>query len=1600
MIEFKTHFKFFKEDKMSEPDLHFQCVDILAKDIFVKDEDSDEEETKQYKKKEEGMPDINDNKRKYVILLFGTNGDGESTCLTVTNFEPFFYVKIPKQYEDKPNECLDYLKSYLLSYIHENSHDLVKFDLEKHKTLWDYNLDAYTDFIKISFPCMELFRRIKDKLLDKKCISNIFKTSEIFGTTGIKRFGKNVSFEVYESNIDPVLRFFHIQDISPAGWILVNKDKYEENETRDVKTKYSYTANWKDVYPSKDTSLAPLLIGSWDIECMSSHGDFPLAKKTWRKPARELVDNKINNVKDISKHIANALRLGAGGSLLEEHKTSNKLSPIYLKKCSNEIYKNIDEKIIESMFESSGRQARVIDAFKNDFEKSIDELETELTAIFPSITGDEIIQIGTVLYRKNTPVSKHIWVLGSCDVDMVKPPGASVPIEVHVFDKEASLIKSWARWIAKADIDVMIGYNIFGFDEKFLYQRCEELDICDSLTPFSRLFSSKVRLEEKFLSSAAMGDNTMYVLKSTGRLQIDMFHYVRRNYNLDSYSLDNVSATFVSGNVIGDVEQLDETKFKFKTRSTKGIVVGRYITLMDEENDRVIYKSLVINVEPKSLTILIEGGLEELNESGVKASKWAQVKDDVSPKELFALHKGSAKDRAKIAKYCLQDCDLVIELFNKLEVLNNSIAMANVCSVPVSFIFTRGQGIKIESLIFKQCRLNDKLIVVLPSPRQRDDVIEDDEDDDNNNTSYEGAIVLDPKTGIYIDDPVTALDFASLYPSTIISENISHDTLIWVKEYDNDMNYVRTIEGSDTFDKVEGASYVNIEFDLLVPDPDSDLKNKPKIKKGIRVARYIQTAVSGRDKIGLEGTIPKILKMLLASRKEARKAAEKEEDEFRKALLDAKQLAYKLTANALYGQLGSGTFKIRRQVLAASTTAYGRKQLMYAKTCIEAVYGSEVEVKAVGCKTAGRDPRCCAEYVYGDSVTGDTPILIKNNTSHPFLKRIDELIVEGYWDTYHTTKEAIDISDLNIQVWTDKGFTNVSKIIRHHIAPDKKLHRILTHTGVVDVTEDHSLVLSSGEKVKPSDVGIGTELMHNDKAFECFESTDFEITEDEAFVMGFFVADGSSDIYETNYGSKATWAINKADKDLLNLAKEKCPFETKILNTLESSGVYKLVPVGNIIDPAKRYRKLFYNSHREKRIPSIILNSPIEIVKSFWDGFYAGDGDKDPHGYTRVDQKGKEICMGLYLIGRRLGYNVSITDRADKQTVFRLTLTKKKQRKNPIAIKKIIDLPNPGDVYVYDLETENHHFGVGPGALIVHNTDSVFIKMSPRNPETGELLHGKAAIEKAKELTEEAGKLISKCLKPPHDFEFDKIFRTFCLLSKKRYVGDMSEGDLSEDGFHRKAMGIVMKRRDNAQIVKYVYGGIVDRILDPKLTDVKSGVLDAFEFVQTTAKELLDGKFKLNKLTITKSLRAEYADPTRIAHKVLADRISERDPGNAPSTTERIPFVYIETPPGKPVPKLQGDRIETPKFILENSLKPDYEFYITNQIAKPVSQVFALALEYLPGIKTELKQCEKARDVVAAREALAHKVLFEKLLTDSKMKSTGQKAISSFFKKV
>jgi DNA polymerase elongation subunit (family B) len=268
--------------------------------------------------------------------------------------------------------------------------------------------------------------------------------------------------------------------------------------------------------------------------------------------------------------------------------------------------------------------------------------------------------------------------------------------------------------------------------------------------------------------------------------------------------------------------------------------------------------------------------------------------------------------------------------------------------------------------------------------------------------------------------------------------------------------------------------------------------------------------------------------------------------------------------------------------------------------------------------------------------------------------------------------------------------------------------------------------------------------------------------------------------------------------------------------------------------------------------------------------------------------------------------------------------------------KKIIE-----EVYG-DTICETKNFGKvrTKAEYIYGDTDSVFFAFHPEDPETGTKIVGKDALEITIELAVEAGALASKFLKGPHDLEYEKTFMPFCLLSKKRYVGMLYETDVNK--CYQKSMGIVLKRRDNAPIVKDVYGGIIDILMK------EQNIQKAIEFLLNCLGQLKDGNYPIDKLIITKSLRSNYKKPESIAHKVLADRIGKRDPGNKPSSGDRIAFVFFHN---KNNPKLQGDKIETPEFMAENKLKPDYSHYITNQIMKPVQQLFALVLEDIPGFK-------------------------------------------------
>ena len=190
--------------------------------------------------------------------------------------------------------------------------------------------------------------------------------------------------------------------------------------------------------------------------------------------------------------------------------------------------------------------------------------------------------------------------------------------------------------------------------------------------------------------------------------------------------------------------------------------------------------------------------------------------------------------------------------------------------------------------------------------------------------------------------------------------------------------------------------------------------------------------------------------------------------------------------------------------------------------------------------------------------------------------------------------------------------------------------------------------------------------------------------------------------------------------------------------------------------------------------------------------------------------------------------------------------------------------------------------------LVYGDTDSIFVDFTDHiQSKYKEKLTDEELLVKTIEVGQEAGAYVTTKLKNPQNLEYEKVFWPFCIFSKKRYVGNKYE--FSPKKYKQTSMGIVLKRRDNAPIVKDIYGGIIDIILN------KRDIEQSKKFFKNEVNNLLEGNVEIDKLIITKSIRSEYANPTQIAHKVLADRMGERDPGNKPSSNERIPYCYIDS---------------------------------------------------------------------------------------------------------
>jgi DNA polymerase delta subunit 1 len=606
-----------------------------------------------------------------------------------------------------------------------------------------------------------------------------------------------------------------------------------------------------------------------------------------------------------------------------------------------------------------------------------------ISEIYPN----EIFQIATT-YRytneKDTLV-KHLLTLKKCN----KIDDPNVIVEECKTEKE--LIKRWVEMISNMDPDIFYTYNGDSFDCMYLTERAVLLGLlnkkmCGSkekksgyfFKMLSRMTETEADIKKEVFSSSAYGDSEFNRIYIPGRLNYDLLiHYKRGMKKYSSYKLDSIASEILKEN-----------------------------------------------------------------------------KNDVSAKEIFDYYQSGDPEKIKqIARYCIQDTVLLQKLVDKQLILTNIMQLANVTFVPIGFLTTRGQTIKVFSQLLRKSRqmdflvphtnfnedsypiyikckdphpfseeFDDKLYIDINVGKSQlgnskmtkitgkiseiiDDttfiVLSDTElvheifnvkytykhkdysvsrifsKDDAVEDSFTGATVLEPQTGIYLDDNVAVLDFASLYPTIMISRNLCYSSFVLDKKYlgIKDVNYERikwndqieyklrqTCEaigksgkskgevcGKPAFfeiksekNRMDEESKKIFDYYCRIHDPLKKTRSSDE-KYQKKDVSYDYTIVqphtdSETGTVVNKGVLPALLEELYAERKRVKREmaqAAKDGNKLLESILDSTQLAIKVSLNSTYGFLGRGQGNLILKELGSIVTAVGRMLIEQSKEYAE-----------------------------------------------------------------------------------------------------------------------------------------------------------------------------------------------------------------------------------------------------------------------------------------------------------------------------------------------------------------------------------------------------------------------------------------------------------------------------------------------------------------------------------------------------------------------------------------------------------------------------------------------------------------------------------------
>jgi DNA polymerase I len=288
----------------------------------------------------------------------------------------------------------------------------------------------------------------------------------------------------------------------------------------------------------------------------------------------------------------------------------------------------------------------------------------------------------------------------------------------------------------------------------------------------------------------------------------------------------------------------------------------------------------------------VEKGLIKLKRYGlgdVAKELLNEDKIDIAHSEIPKFWNGSEEERIKLIDYARKDAELALKLLIEKDMLSKYVELSKVSGLLLQDVLDSKESARVENLLLREFNRRDFVIPVKPSSSEVFSRMEEREA-----KGLKGALVLEPKVGLHTNC-VAYLDFRSMYPSIFISYNICPTTLILEE---------------DESRKIE--------------TPSKACFVRPEIREGI---------------------IPKILRFLIEERERVKKEMQETKDENKRKVLDSKQYALKIMANAFYGYTGYPRARLYILDIANAITSCGRflidktKKIVESKKGFEVVYG-------------------------------------------------------------------------------------------------------------------------------------------------------------------------------------------------------------------------------------------------------------------------------------------------------------------------------------------------------------------------------------------------------------------------------------------------------------------------------------------------------------------------------------------------------------------------------------------------------------------------------------------------------------------------------------